>query len=158
MIYSLSRVFVYLHTAIENLPKEKQSQIMDTANGFLSEVVKAHVAETDLQSKKWKVKPKEYLDILTQKAAEIEGRMKIAGIFGGANEKQIQALSKYGRNLGILLAVRAEYTDLFEPIELMNRVKNECLPLHILYGLQNKKYKEKIFALLSKPNLTSERF
>jgi octaprenyl-diphosphate synthase len=152
----LVKGFFLLHKALENLPREKQSQIMDIANSFLTEVVKAHVAETDLQSKKWNVKPKEYLDILTQKAAEIEGRMKIAGIFGGANEKQIQALSKYGRNLGILLAVRSEYTDLFEPIELMNRVKNECLPLHILYGLQNKKYKETIFALLSKPNLTSK--
>jgi len=146
--------FCLLHTAIENLPKEKQSQIMDTANGFLSEVVRAHVAETELQSRKWKVKPKAYLDILTQKASEIEGRMKIAGIYGGASEKQIQALSKFGRNLGILLAVRAEYTDLFEPIELMNRVRNECLPLHILYGLQKKKYKEEIFTLLSKSNLT----
>ena len=79
--------------------------------------------------------------------------MKIAGIYGGANEKQIQLLGKYGRKLGILLAVRAEYTDLFEPVELSNRVRNECLPLHILYGLQKEGYKEEIFSLLSKPNL-----
>jgi geranylgeranyl pyrophosphate synthase len=152
----LVKGFHLLHRAIENLSKEQQSQIMDTVNSFLAEVVKAHITETDLQSKKWKVKPQVYLGILTQKAAEIEGRMKIAGIYGGANQKQIQALSKYGRILGILLAVRAEYTDLFEPIELSNRVKNECLPLHILYGLQKKAYKEKIFSLLSKSSPTQK--
>ena len=141
----LVKGFYLLHQVIENLPKEKQSQIMDITNNFLAEVVKAHIAETDLQSRKWKVKPQTYLEILTQKAAEIEGRMKIAGIYGGASEKQIEALGKYGRNLGILLAVRAEYTDLFEPIEFSNRIKNECLPLHILYGLQKKGCKEKIF-------------
>jgi len=152
----LVKGFHLLHRAIENLSKEQQSQIMDTANNFLAEVVKAHIAETDLQSRKWKVKPQAYLDILTQKAAEIEGRMKIAGIYGMATEKQIQALSKCGRTIGTLLAVRAEYTDLFEPIELSNRVKNECLPLQILYGLQKRGYREKLFALLSKPNLTNK--
>jgi geranylgeranyl pyrophosphate synthase len=150
----LVKGFHLLHKAIENLTKEKQSQIMDTTNSFLTEVVKAHIAETDLQSRKWKVKPQEYMEILTQKAAEIEGRMKIAGIYAGANENQIEALGKYGRNLGILLAVRAEYTDLFEPIELSNRIKNECLPLHILFGLHKKAYKEEIFSLLSKTNIT----
>ncbi len=152
----LVKGFHLLHRVIENISKEQQSQIMDTANNFLSEVVKAHIAETDLQLKKWKVKPQTYLGILTQKAAEIEGRMKIAGIYGRATEKQIQALSKCGRTLGTLLAVRAEYTDLFEPIELSNRVKNECLPLHVLYGLQKRGYKEKIFTLLSKSNLTNK--
>ena len=152
----LVKGFHLLHKAIENLTKEKQSKIMDTTNNFLTEVVKAHIAETDLQSRKWKVKPQEYMEILTQKAAEIEGRMKIAGIYGGANEKQIEALGKYGRNLGILLAVRAEYTDLFEPIELSNRVKNECLPLHILLGLKNKRDKEKIYSILSKASITKK--
>jgi octaprenyl-diphosphate synthase len=150
----LVKGFYLLHKTIENLTKEKQSQIMDITNDFLAEVVKAHIAETDLQSRKWKVRPQEYLGILAQKAAEIEGRMKIAGIYGGANEKQIEALGKYGRNLGILLAVRAEYTDLFEPIELSNRIKNECLPLHILFVLQKKGCKEKIFSLLSKSSAT----
>jgi len=152
----LVKGFHLLHRAIENLSKEQQSQIMDTTNNFLAEVVKAHIAETDLQSRKWIVKPQAYLDILTQKAAEIEGRMKIAGIYGRATEKQIQALSKCGKTLGTLLAVRAEYTDLFEPIELSNRVRNECLPLHILYGLQKRGYREKIFTLLSKSNLTNK--
>ena len=150
----LVKGFHLLHKAIENLSKEKQSQIMDITNNFLTEVVKAHIAETDLQPRKWKVNPQEYLEILTHKAAEIEGRMKIAGIYGGANEEQIEALGKYGRNLGVLLAVRAEYTDLFEPIELSNRIKNECLPLHIVFGLQKKGYKEKIFSLLSKSSIT----
>lgn len=146
--------FLHLHKAIKQLPKDRQSLIMETANGFLEEVTKAHIAESQLKIKKWLVKPNNYLDVLIQKAAEIEGRMKIAAILGYATDEEIQALGRFGRNLGILLAVRSEYTDLFEPSELSNRVKSECLPLHVLYVLQNRERKEEIISILSKTKLT----
>ena len=142
--------FHRLSEIIRDLSKEKQSQIMEESNNFLAEVVKAHITETELQSKKWSVKPQEYLNILIQKGAEIEGRMKIAGIYAGASKKEIAALSKYGRTLGTMLAVRAEFTDLFDPVELSNRVNYECLPLHILYGLQKKQFEQRIKEKLSK--------
>jgi geranylgeranyl pyrophosphate synthase len=146
--------FLHLYKAIEHLPKDKQSIIMETVNDFLEEVAKAHIAESQLKTKKWSVKPNTYLNILIKKAAEIEGRMKIVAIFGSATDDKIQALGKFGRDLGILLAIRAEYTDLFEPSELSNRVKSECLPLHVLYVLQSRGSKEEIMSILSKPNLT----
>lgn len=150
------RGFHQMHKAIAHLPKEKQVQIMDILSGSLSEVVKAHIAEAELKSTKWMMKPQTYLNILTQKAAEIEGRMKIAAIYGGGTENQIQALGKYGRNLGILLAVRAEFTDLFDPEELTNRAKFECLPLHILYAIQKRETKKKIRMLLLQPNFAKK--
>lgn len=150
------RGFCQISEVIKKISEEKQALIMVTVNNFLSEVVKAHMAETQMRAFKWKVKPQVYLDILTQKAAEIEGRMKIATIFGGGSEGEVNALSKFGRNLGTLLAVRAEYTDLFDPVELSNRVKSECLPLHILYVLQKNEYKEKITEHLLKPKLTKK--
>lgn len=152
----LVKGFYHLHQAIQNLPKERQAQLMSKVNNFLAEVVKAHISESQLRPKKWLVKPHTYFEILSQKAAEIEGRLIVTGIYGGASEKELQALGTYGRNLGILLAVRAEYTDLFEPYELLNRVKYECLPLQLLYALQKRGCRDKIQLLLSRPTLSNK--
>jgi geranylgeranyl pyrophosphate synthase len=152
----LVKGFYLLHNVIEELPREKQALIMHTTNSFLSEVVKAHIAEANLKLKKWTMKPQEYFDILKQKAAEIEGRMKIAAILGGGTESEVYTLSEYGRSLGTLLAIRSEYTDLFDIGELSNRVKSECLPLHILFAIQKKPCQDEIFSLLSKSNLKKQ--
>jgi heptaprenyl diphosphate synthase len=148
----LVRGFNLLHSAIEDLSTEKQSAIMEITNNFLSEVVRAHVAEAELKPKKLRVNPYRYLDILQQKASEIEGRLMIAGICGGGTEKENAALGKFGRALGTLLAVRAEFTDLFDFVELSNRLKSECLPLQILFAIQKRTKREEIYSLLVKPN------
>ena len=142
--------FCHLHKAIENLQKDMQIQIMNESQDFLSEVVGAHIREAKLKQKKWNLMPETYLDVLRAKAADIEGRMRIGAIYGGGSKKEVDSLGNYGRNLGILLAVRAEYIDIFEPDELVNRVQNECLPIHILYALQKKGCREKIKRLLLK--------
>ena len=76
--------------------------------------------------------------------------MKIGAIYGGGSQEEINAISIYGRNLGILLIVRSEYVDLFEPNELSRKIKNGCLPLPILYALQKKRHSQRIKSLLSK--------
>jgi geranylgeranyl pyrophosphate synthase len=146
----LVKGFVQLHKAIEKLPREKQLLIIDTTKDFLFEVIKAHIIEVELRNRKWDVKPKEYLQVLEGKAADIEGRMEIGAIFGGGTSSEIEALGKYGRCLGVLLALRSEFVDIFEPKELENRVKNECLPLPVLYALENGHYRTRILKILSK--------
>ncbi len=148
--------FCQLHKALENLPQERQSLIMDEVHDFLLEVVDAHIAEAQLKIKKWNLKPETYLQVLIKKAADIEGRMKVGAIFGGGSPQEVETLSKFGRNLGILLVIRAEFIDIFESDELMNRVKNECLPLPILYAIQNKTRKRKIRKILSKEKISNK--
>lgn len=145
--------FCNLHGSIENLPKDQQMLIIEEVNNFLTEVVYAHISEAQLKSRKWSVTPEAYLQILNGKAADIEGRMKIGAIYGGGSKKEIDALGEYGRRLGLLLAIRAEYIDIFEPSELSNRIKHECLPLQILYALQKSEYKNEIHSLLSKETI-----
>ncbi len=151
----MTRSFYYLHQCISKLPNDRQDLIMKIMNSFLAEVVNAHISEIELKKIRWSVKPETYLQVLTKKAAEIEGRMKIGAIFGGGSEEEIEAMGVYGRNLGTLLAVRAEFADLFEPDELFDRIKNGCLPLQLLYALQNKAYSSKIRELLSKDKISS---
>lgn len=148
--------FSQLHNAIENLPKQRQEQILSTIQSFLKEVVDAHITEAQLKHKKWNTLPETYLQVLKKKAADIDGRMKAGAIFGEGSQEEIEILSRLGRNLGTLFVVRAEFVDIFEVDELSNRVKNECLPLPILYAIQNKTAKVKIRRILSKEKISQQ--
>ena len=148
--------FTRLHEALKNLPIERQESIMTAVKDFLSEVVDAHVSETVLKRDKWHLKPEKYLEVLSKKAADIKGRMKVGAIYGGGSQEEIEALSNVGRNLGILLVIRAEFIDMFEVDELSNRIKNECLPLPVLYALKNKALEQKIRKILSKERVDRE--
>lgn len=148
--------FSYLQTALEKLGQEQQMKIINAVEAFLIEVVDAHLVESQLKNKKWSVPAETYLRVLTKKAADIEGRMKIGAIYGGATPNEIEILSEIGRNLGILLIIRADYVDIFDFDELSNRVKNECLPLPILYAIKNKTTKTKIKRILSKQKIRAE--
>ncbi len=148
--------FRQLNKATENLSKEKRQQIVDAVNSFLLEVVDAHISEAQLKTKKWNITPETYLQVLTGKAADIDGRMKVGAIFGGGSPGEVEALGKLGRNLGVLLVIRAEYVDMFETDELSNRVKNECLPLPVLYAIQNRTAKGKIKKILLKEKITQK--
>ena len=145
--------FSHLHNAIKNLPQARQTLIVDGVKAFLLEVVDAHISEAPLKAKKWRVKPETYLQILTNKAADIEGRMKVGAIYGGGSGKEIEALSKYGRNIGVLLAVRSDFVDAFEPSELTHRIKYEVLPLQVLYAIQSRHYGKRIREILLKDTL-----
>ncbi|MCW3984722.1 MAG: polyprenyl synthetase family protein [Candidatus Bathyarchaeota archaeon] len=140
--------FSQLYKAVENLPKTQQEKIMATVQDFLIEVVDAHLIESQLKNKKWTLTPETYLQVLTKKAADIDGRMRAGAIYGGGTDEEIEILSKLGRNLGILLIIRAEFVDIYDSDELSNRVKNECLPLPILYAIRNRGIKTKIKQVL----------
>ena len=146
--------FNHLHKALENLPKDRSLQIIDEVNHFLSEVVEAHISEASLKEKKWRVKPETYLQVLTKKASDLEGRMKIGVIYGGGSAGNVQALGKFGRNIGVLLAVKSDFVDIFEPSELMHRIKYEVLPLQVLYALQSHKHGTRIREILQKARLS----
>lgn len=148
--------FIQLHKLLENIPKDRAEKILDIVKNFLLEVVDAHIAEAELKDKKWKIKPEVYLQILTRKAADIEGRMRIGAILGGGSLEEIDALGVYGRNLGVLVAVKSDFVDVFEPEEMMHRIKYECLPLHMLYALSDERKGKKIREILLKEKLVDE--
>ena len=148
--------FYCLQNAIENLPKDQRLMIMDGVKDFLSEVVEAHISEAPLKTKKLRLRPETYFQILKKKAADIEGHMKVGAIYGGGSARQIEALSKYGRNIGVLLAVKSDFVDVFEPSELMHRIKYEVLPLPLLYALRSHKHGKQIQEILKRDCLGNE--
>jgi geranylgeranyl pyrophosphate synthase len=149
----LVKGFNCLQRAVKDLSKDRGVTIMDAVKDFLFKVIDAHVREIALRQRKWEVEPDEYLQVLEGKAADIEGRVRTGAIFVEASAQQVQRLNEFGRNLGILLAVRSEFVDIFDENELLSRVKNECLPLPILYAIKNRSVRRKIEQILSKEKI-----
>jgi geranylgeranyl pyrophosphate synthase len=119
------------------------------------ELGNANLLEIELKGK-LDVSPKHYLEILEKKASSISVHAKIGAIVGNGSSDEIMALAKYGRNLGILIAIREEFVDIFETDELKCRMKNEILPLPLLYTFKNPQTRSKILDIISKQKLSKE--
>jgi geranylgeranyl diphosphate synthase type I len=102
------------------------------------------------------VSPEEYLRILEMKASIFEGYMRIGALIGGGDQDAVDLLGSYGKTLGILLSIREDVVDTFEPDELQNRMRNECLPLPILYAFKNPLIKKTLLNYLSKPKISNK--
>lgn len=144
----LVKGFTQLYKITEKLPLNRKKMINDAVKKFLFEVIDAHAQESVLKIDKWNVEPDEYLKVLEQKAADIEGHACVGAIFGGGSAKEIKALSMYGKCLGTLLTVRSEFIDIYEPSELRGRTEHECFPLPLLYVLKNENFRPKIQQIL----------
>ncbi len=147
--------FILLYRCGESFPPETMKAIINTIQDSFFEVGNAHLLEIDLKGK-LDVIPAEYLHVLEMKASNIAVHAQIGAIFGGGSAAEIRTFGKYGKILGTLATLREEFIDVFEPEELHNRMKNECLPLPILYAFKNPHAKEKILNILSKSSIFSE--
>ena len=102
------------------------------------------------------ISPERCFHILKKKASSFEVHMRIGAIIGNGEQSEIDLLGNYGRILGILTSIREDFIDIFEPDELQNRMKNELLPLPILYALKNPQAKKTIIDALSKPKISGK--
>jgi geranylgeranyl pyrophosphate synthase len=151
----LLKGFTLLQKACEGLPRRQGEKIISSVREAFFEIGVAEAKETSFRGN-WNLAPEEYLDIIKMKAAIADVSARIGAVVGGGSASEIEALSKYGRTLGILATIRDDYIDVFEPDELKNRAKNECLPLPILYAFNNQKVKHKIVNMLRKRELRGE--
>jgi geranylgeranyl pyrophosphate synthase len=102
------------------------------------------------------ISPSDYLQIVRKKAADVEAHTKISAIVGGGSRREVEALSKYGRLLGMLLILRDDWIDLMDHEETRSRIKRECLPLPLLYTLQNSNAKAQVLPILRKSTITKK--
>ncbi|GAI10031.1 unnamed protein product, partial [marine sediment metagenome] len=100
------------------------------------------------------VKPDEYLYVVGKKAADVEACMRVGAMLGNGSKEQVDAVGGYGRLLGTMVLLRNDLEDMLD-LNLLNlRIKNESLPLPILYALENDKKKEEILAILKKEKVS----
>ena len=151
-----SEGYILLYEALSKFPPEKRKEIVKAIKDALLEMCTAEAFEIRWR-KNYELSPEEYFEILKMKAATVEASSKIGAIIGEGKKSQIKALTEYGRILGILMIIRDEFIDIYEPKELENRIKNECLPLPILYALQDKKTRVKIVSFLERKEIHSTK-
>ena len=145
----------FLQRECESLSKEQRQAILFLIPGALFEISNAEAMETRMR-KRIDVKPEELFEVIRMKAVVPEVLCRIGAILGGADDKSARALGYYGRTFGVVSIVRDEFIDLVEYPELQGRIKNECLPLPLLYALQYSKIREEIEPLVESPSLTQK--
>lgn len=144
-----------LHEACEKFPVEKRQAILNITREAFFELGSAEANEAKFKGN-LNITPEEYWNIVQMKASIPSAYAKIGAIIGNGSQRQIEVLGNYGKTLGVLTTLRDDFIDIFEPEELQNRFKNECLPLPVLYVIQDKKAKREIITKLERGKITEE--
>jgi geranylgeranyl pyrophosphate synthase len=136
-----------LQKACESLPPEKRQAILDAMKQAYFEITNAEAQEASLRTN-FNLSGQEFLKIIKHKVSAGAAATTIGAILGGGTQTEIAALANYGRTTGTLMTIRDEFVDMFEPDELENRAKYECLPLPILLAFKDPDKKKQILKLL----------
>jgi geranylgeranyl pyrophosphate synthase len=145
--------FALLNKATAEMPKNKRLEVFATVRRALLELGNAHILESTLK-RKLDVDPEYYLQILRMKAASIEADTRVGALVGNGTDREVEALTKYGRLLGTLVTLREEFIDIFDAKELAHRAHKECLPVPILYAMKNSEDCMHIQSLIAKKRIT----
>ena len=151
----LMKALVLLHKLERQFKLEKIDAIWNIIGSRFFELGDAEALEASLKGNV-DISPEEWFQILKMKASTFEAHMRIGAIVGDGEQGIVDLLGNYGRALGILLSIREDFIDVFEPDELQNRIRNECLPLPILYAFKNPQTKKNILDYLSKQNISDK--
>jgi len=150
----LFKGFTLLYEAVEKeIPAEKVVVVVDIIKNTFFELGDAEALELQFRGR-MDVTPEQYLRVVRKKAADVQAHTRISAILGGGSKEEIEALSKYGRLLGMLIILRDDLIDMIDIREARHRIKKECLPLPLLYALQDSKARLEIGPILQRKKLT----
>jgi geranylgeranyl pyrophosphate synthase len=151
----LFKGLILLSQATEKgIPTEKMKAITDIVKNMFFELGDAEALELQFRGN-LDVSPKEYLRVVRKKAADVEAHTRLGAILGNASSPEIKALSEYGRLLGMMIILRDDIIDLTVPEECRSRIKKECLPLPLLYGLEDPDLRPKLKSMLQSKTLSN---
>jgi geranylgeranyl pyrophosphate synthase len=150
----LFKGFALLYKAFEKkIPAEKAVAVVETIRNTFFELGDAEALELQFRGR-MDITPEQYLRVVRKKAADVQAHTRISAILGGGSKEEIEALSKYGRFLGMLIILRDDLIDMIDMRETRHRIRKECLPLPLLYALQDSKAKLDIGPILQRKKLT----
>jgi heptaprenyl diphosphate synthase len=136
----------------KEIGKEKIAVISKVLKSMFFELGDAEAMELRFR-KQFDVSTSEYLAVVRRKAADVEAHTCIGVILGNGTEEETEILSKYGRNLGMLLILVDDNADMIHPEELLHRIRKEHLPFPMLCALEDPKVKPYVISLLKKERL-----
>ncbi len=139
----------------KGISQEKMRRIIAIIKDMFFELGDAEALELQFRGRK-DFSPEEYIHVVRKKAADVEAHTRISAILGGGSEEEIDALSEYGRLLGMLVILRDDWIDMLDFEESVHRINNECLPLPLLYALKNPKTRSEINTILTSKKITKK--
>jgi geranylgeranyl diphosphate synthase type I len=143
-----------LHEAAEKgVPPEKIQVVSGIIKRMFFELGDAEALELQFRGR-MDVTPEAYLRVVRKKAADVEAHTRISAILGSGSKEEIEALGEYGRLLGMMIILRDDLIDMIDLEEARHRIRKECLPLPLLYALQDPKAKLEISSFLQRKKLT----
>lgn len=132
----LTKGLLALAGACRTLDLKKCEQIVGLLKQGLFELGEAEVFELGYRGA-IAIEPSNYLKTMNKKAADVEALTRIGAILGNARRSEIEALGKYGRILGLISILRDDIIDMTLQEELRHRLEYECLPLPLLFAIQD---------------------
>ncbi len=144
-----------LHQACETLTVKQRKEISSLIPKALYEISTAEALEIKL-SKKPVIDPEEHFNVMRLKGVVAEVQCRIGGILGEADEASLEVLAGYGRTVGMLGAIKDEFSDIFNGQELLHRIKFECPPMPMVYACQDKKVRSQIRELVDDPDFSNK--
>lgn len=136
-----------------SLSPEKKLAIVHTVKDLYFEMFDGEALELKFRART-DVKPEEYLHVLKKKAADVEACMRVGAMLGNGSKEQVDAVGEYGKLLGTMVLLRNDVEDMIAPDLLNLRIKNESLPLPVLYALENCEKRDEILAILKTGKVT----
>ncbi|MDH5448512.1 MAG: polyprenyl synthetase family protein [Candidatus Bathyarchaeota archaeon] len=147
--------FTLLRKTIRSgIPPEKIIAILSTIERIWFEQSESEVLE--LRSRRQiDITPEECLAKIRMRASELEAVTRIGGILGCGSQGEVNILGMFGRLFGIMSMLRDEIIDVLELDVLRHRIRQESLPLPLVYTLQDPKARPEIISIISKKRLTA---
>lgn len=142
-----------LHESCRMLPQYKGARIYNLVKQGFFGLIDAEAREAGLKGN-WDLTPSEYFHIIEMKTSLAEAITHAGAILGNATLEKTENLRRLGKVLGLLNNIRNEFIDIYEKEELRNRIKNECLPLPIVYAFCDLQLKKKIIDILTKEKIS----
>lgn len=100
-----------LETEIDDVSSSKVLEALKTVVDSCIKICEGQACDMGFEEK-FDVKEKEYLNMIYKKtAALIAAATKSGAILGGGNQEQIEALSEYGRLIGMAFQIQDDYLD-----------------------------------------------
>lgn len=145
-----------LTEAAENFAAEKKQAILKLTKQAFFDIGSAEAKEASFRGK-IDIDPDEFLELIKLKVSVAVASAQIGAVIGNGTPQQIENLGEYAKTMGVLMTIREEFINMFEPEELTNRFKNECLPLPILYAFRDAALKKKILEFIECSEMTEAK-
>jgi geranylgeranyl pyrophosphate synthase len=146
--------FTLMRKNSELVPEQNMAKILETIERIWFEQSEGEVLEVESR-RQLNTTPEDCLAKIKMRASELEAIARISGILASGSQEEINVLGNWGRSLGTMSLLRDEMIDMLETDVLRHRIRNESLPLPLIYATQKPEAKSKITSLISRSKMAT---